>query len=349
MRFDRLALVVNLKKLSEKLGLSQTTVSRALNGYPEVKEGTRDRVLAAAEKYNYRANTRAKSLATGRAMAIGHVIPSSSHEMINPIFADFIAGAGETYSEAGYDMILSIVKDQDEERTYREIANKKSVDGVIVHGPRIPDSRIKLLNDLKLPFLMHGRSDVTDDHYPWLDMNNRSAFRRATEFLLDLGHTRIALLNGKETMNFAARRRTGFEEALNARGIPLDPALMRSDEMLEPYGYTSVMEMMKLANPPTAFLVSSVISAIGAQRAVQELGLELGKDISLITHDDQLSFLQISGNVPMFTCTRSSVRLAGKRCAEMLLAIIENPDSAPRHELWEAQLTVGNSTGRAKS
>lgn len=338
---------MNLKQLSEKLGLSQTTVSRALNGYPEVKEGTRQRVLAAADEHNYRPNTRAKSLATGRAMAIGHVIPSSSHEMINPIFADFIAGAGEAYSNAGYDMILSIVKDHDEERTYREIANKKSVDGVIVHGPRIPDPRIKLLQDLKLPFLMHGRADVDDAHYPWLDVNNRSAFRRATEFLLDLGHTRIALLNGLESMNFAARRRKGFEEALNANNITPDPALMRSDEMLEPYGYTSVMEMMRLPNPPTAFLISSVVSAIGAQRAIQELGLELGKDISLITHDDQLSFLQISGDVPMFTCTRSSVRLAGKRCAEMLLEIINGPDTAPRHELWEALLTVGNSTGRA--
>lgn len=340
---------MNLKQLSEKLGLSQTTVSRALNGYPEVKERTRQRVLAAADEHNYRPNTRAKGLATGRAMAIGHVIPTSSHEMINPVFADFIAGAGETYSNAGYDMILSVVEDKYEERAYRDIANKQSVDGVIVHGPRIIDSRVKLLDELKIPFLMHGRSDVTDCEYPWLDVNNRSAFRRATEFLLDLGHTRIALLNGLEAMNFAARRRAGFEEALKASNITPDPALMRSAEMLEPYGYTSVMEMMRLPNPPTAFLVSSVISAIGAQRAIQELGLELGRDVSVITHDDQLSFLQISGDVPMFTCTRSSVRQAGKRCAEMLLAIINDPEAAPRHELWEAQLTVGKSTGRVPS
>lgn len=337
---------MNLKELSDKLGLSQTTVSRALNGYPEVKEKTRVRVRDAAAKYNYRPNTRAKSLATGRAMAIGHVLPSSSHEMINPIFADFIAGAGETYSEAGYDMILSIVKDEDEERTYREIANKKSVDGIIVHGPRFPDPRIPLLQELGLPFLVHGRSQTDDRDYPWLDVNNRSAFRRATEFLLDQGHTRIALINGIETMNFAARRRVGFEEALSARGIPLDQSLLRSADMLEPYGYQSVMELMAQPNPPTAFLVSSVISAIGAQRAIKELGLELGRDVSLITHDDQLSFLQISGDVPMFTCTRSSVRMAGKRCAEMLLDIIQNPETATRHELWEAQLTVGNSTGR---
>jgi LacI family transcriptional regulator len=88
---------MNLKELALKLGLSPTTVSRALNGYPEVNEVTRERVVAAAKRHNYRPNTRAIRLATGRAMAIGHVIPvASKHEMVNPIFADFIAGAGET-------------------------------------------------------------------------------------------------------------------------------------------------------------------------------------------------------------------------------------------------------------
>ena len=108
---------MNLKQLSEHLNLSQTTVSRALNGYPEVNEDTRNRVLRAAQELNYRPNTRAKGLATGRALAIGHVIPvSNQHEMVNPVFGDFIAGAGESYAKAGYDMVLSLVADQDEAR-----------------------------------------------------------------------------------------------------------------------------------------------------------------------------------------------------------------------------------------
>ena len=90
---------MNLKELSSILGLSQTTVSRALNDYPEVSEATRRRVKEFARKHNYSPNTRAKGLATGRSMAIGHVIPiSTQHEIVNPVFADFIAGAGEVYS-----------------------------------------------------------------------------------------------------------------------------------------------------------------------------------------------------------------------------------------------------------
>jgi LacI family transcriptional regulator len=117
-----------------------------------VAEATRDRVEAAARRHNYRPNTRAKSLATGRAMAIGHVIPiSTQHEMVNPVFADFIAGAGETYSRAGYDIVLSVVPDRDEARAYRELRSRGSVDGIIVHGPRVEDARIGLLTTSACP------------------------------------------------------------------------------------------------------------------------------------------------------------------------------------------------------
>ena len=135
---------MNLKELSETLGLSQTTVSRALNGYPEVSEATRTRVEMAARKFNYSPSSRAKGLATGKALAIGHVIPTrSKHEMVNPVFGDFIAGAGEIYAQNGYEMILSIVNaDANEETVYRGLQSRRAVDGVVIHGPRMADDRI---------------------------------------------------------------------------------------------------------------------------------------------------------------------------------------------------------------
>jgi len=340
---------MNLRELSEKLGLSQTTVSRALNGYPEVSESTRRRVLDAARRYRYRPNARAKGLATGRTMAIGHVIPvSTKHEMVNPIFADFIAGAGETYSAAGYDMMLSVVRDEDEGRAYRDLAENRSVDGVILHGPRLDDPRIPLLTGLGLPFVVHGRASSGPAGYSYLDVNNRRAFARATGFLIDLGHRRIGFINGLEHMTFAQRRRLGFEEAMTAGGLAPDPALMRSDEMTEPYGHAAALEMLAAADPPTAFLTSSILAAMGVRRALEDRGLKMGRDISIVTHDDDLSYLQNGGDIPLFTATRSSVRAAGRRSAEMLLQTIAEPGSAPLQEIWEAELTLGSSTGPAR-
>ena len=338
---------MNLKQLAEHLKLSPTTVSRALNGYPEVKEATRERVQSAAKKFHYHPSHHANSLATGRAKAIGHVVPLSKHMMINPHFSDFIAGAGEAYSTAGYDMLLRVVSEDEEEAVYRSFAKNGRVDGVIVHGPKMDDSRVDLLQELQLPFVVHGRTLQDESSYSWLDVNNFRAFERATKFLIDLGHQDIALINGFESMNFALRRRDGYLSALSQASIKTNPDLMFSGEMNEPQGYEAVQSLLKGNAMPTALLLSSILPALGAVRAIQEAGLVPGSDVSIITFDDQLSFLQNSGDIPLFTSLRSSIQEAGRRLAEILIEIIETDQASSaenRHELWEAELVLGAST-----
>ncbi len=337
---------MNLKELANLLGLSQTTVSRALNDYPEVNEATRKRVVEAARANNYSPNNRAKGLATGRSMAIGHVIPiSTQHEIVNPIFADFIAGAGQVYSANNHDMLLSMVPDLEEEATYRNMAARRSVDGVIVHGPRAHDPRISLLDELGLPFVVHGRAGQNESDYNWVDVNNSRSFQRATNFLFDLGHRRIALVNGLEDMDFARRRREGYVEALRDHGLAPDPAIMRSSEMTEEYGWKAARSMLASTNPPTAFVVSSMLTAIGVRRAIGDIGQRMGRDISVIIHDDVLSYLRNGDDIPIFTAVRSSVHHAGRLCAEMLLDIIQGHTPPPRNLLLESELVVGGSTG----
>lgn len=340
---------MNLKQLADQLKLSQTTVSRALNGYPEVNEETRRRVLDAARAFNYRPNSRARSLATGRSMAIGHVVPLSAHnEMLNVVFSDFIAGAGEIYAERGFDMMVSVVPDTQELQAYKDAAQRGSVDGFIVHGPTRNDPRLPLLSDLGLPFVVHGRSTGYDAPYSWLDVNNRRAIKRATSYLLDLGHRRIGFLNGPEHMDFALRRREGYISALAAHGLDPDDTLMRAGQMLEPYGHEAAARMLDMPNPPTAFVCSSLVSTLGIRRAMDLRGLQMGHDVSIVCFDDDLSPLPNGGvEGPTFTAARSSVRLAGRRCAEMLIDRINDPTLPDTQELWEADLVLGNSTGVA--
>ena len=337
---------MNLKQLSTRLGLSQTTVSRALNDYPEVNEGTRQRVKVAAAKFNYRPDARATGLATGRAKAIGHVIPMNSNEVFNPIFAEFIAGASETYSKQGYELLLTMAPEGSEDSIYRQIASQKSVDGIIVHAPRINDSRIPLLQELQLPFVVHGRDTANSSEYAWIDINNRTAFFQATKLLIDLGHTEIALINGNETLNFAARRRTGYLDALQQAEVDTDSELMFEGELTEANGYRAASELLSRAKPPSAFLVSSYTGALGVRRAIYNAGLRMGADVSVVIHDDDLSYFHNSGDVPQFTATRSSVKQAGTLAAEMLLSIIERPTHLLPSRLLEANLIIGASTGR---
>ncbi len=328
------------------LGLSQTTVSRALNGYPEVSEATRARVVAAAETHNYRPNPRAQGLATGHSRCIGHVISAKhSVETVNPIFGDFMAGAGETYARHGYETMLTRVDADGEAEAYRNLKARGAVDGVVVHAPCMNDPRLPVLHEIGLPFVVHGRASGTDTPYDWLDVNNRRAFQEATRYLLDLGHSRIALINGHEDMDFAMRRRAGFEDAMRDAGVTIDPELMVAGEMTEGHGFRNAQRMLAHHAPPTAFLISSIISALGVRRALDARGLRVGQDVSIATFDDCLSYLQNGADTPVFTAARSSVRAAGAALAEMLIERIQNPDGAPATCLWEAELVVGASTG----
>lgn len=339
---------MNLKQLSNELGLSPTTVSRALNDYPEVNEHTRERVKLAARKHNYRPNSRATRLATGRAMTIGHVIPVNSTEVFNPIFGEFIAGASHAYSKRGYELSLTMAEADAEESIYREIASKGSVDGVIVHAPRVNDSRIALLQELQLPFVIHGRDSSNTSEYSWIDVNNRRAFYQATKLLIDLGHKDIVLVNGSETLNFAIRRRQGYLDALVDAKIDINPMLMHEGDLTEGNGFKAASHALAQKTPPTAFLVASYVGALGVRRAIHNAGLELGRDVSVIIHDDELSYFQNDGDIPQFTATRSSVNDAGERTANMLLDIIDDPKKAPMSQLLEAPLVIGSSTGPVK-
>ncbi|SOH92738.1 LacI family transcriptional regulator [Monaibacterium marinum] len=336
---------MTLKELADRLGLSPTTVSRALNGYPEVNAETRARIEIAARDYGYRANTMARKLATGRSMAIGHVIPLSNHQMINPIFAEFMAGASEIYSSEGYETLLAAVPAANEVQTYRELARRRSVDGLIVHAPRLNDPRVDLLRELELPFVVHGRSVDIEDRPVFLDTNNRRSFEQATTYLIELGHTRFALLNGMETISFARRRRRGFEQALQNNGLRSDASRMVDMEMTETNAYDVTMKWLNEPKPPTAILTSSTISALGVARAIRDAGLQIGDDVSLITHDDDLSFMRNVGDPPPFTALQSPIRDAGAKCARMLIDHIAGKKVSS--EIWKCEFIEGRSTGPA--
>lgn len=338
---------MNLKQLAKHLNLSQTTVSRALNGYPEVNAETRRRVDEVARKVGYRPNPHAMRLATGRSHAIGHVLPSDRMLLIDPHFSDFIAGAGDVYSANGFDVMLHVGGSEDEQTVYRRYAQSGAVDGVVVMGPRLNDWRINLLTELDLPFIVHGRAGDAEDGYAWLDIDNRGAFRQATKLFTDLGHRRIGLINGNEAFTFATHRRQGYEDSLQAAGIGVDPSIMTSDAMTEENGYRQTKRLLTSENRPSALLFSSMLFISGAMRAAYELGLHIGSDISLIAHDDGLPFLNAEGLVPSLTTVRSSIRAAGSRVAELLIEMINNPEAAQPHELWTVDLIVRGSTGPA--
>jgi Transcriptional regulators len=338
---------VNLKQLAELLGLSQTTVSRALNGYPEVSRATRERVLKAAEETGYRPNAAARRLATGRAGSIGLVMPAAPDYYADIHFAEFLSGLGEEAARQDFHFVLMPKKPGEEEDALRWLAASGSVDGVYLAYMQEKDPRIPLMHSLKMPFLIHGRSIGMNEDYPFLDVDNEAAFRDATNLLLELGHRRLALLNGPAGLDFTIRRRKGAEAAMAAKGLALDPAQVHHTAMTDEFGFRGMRQLLEQETPPTAVLCASTVLALGAIRAVNQAGLRLGRDISLIAHDDVLPLLKPEDFSVPLTTTRSSLRAAGVRIGQRLIDRIKGIETGPEQELWKAELIVRSSTGAA--
>ena len=336
---------MRLKDLAEHLGLSQTTVSRALNGYPEVNEKTRLRVAETATRLGYRPNANALRLATGRAGAIGMVLRGSSE--FGPHTSEFLSGVGGRLAEEEIDIIVSTVQTYQEEiAAYRRLAASQKVDAIILHSPTLHDERAKLLMELNIPFVLHGRTEIGAPH-AWLDIDNAGAIERATSHLLDLGHRRIALLNGLKDRSFAVHRESGYRKALAARGVAFDPSLLSNSVFSDEIAFRTAHDLLERTQRPTAFLAGSMMTALGVFRAIRQAGLALGQDVSMIAHDDVFPYLNADNMYPSMSTTRSSISLAGVRIAELILQILGGKPVADIHEVWPVELVLRESTGPA--
>ena len=338
---------MNLKQLSEMLGLSQTTVSRALNGYPEVNEATRERVLQAVQETGYRPNKAAQRLATGKAGSIGLVMPTAPGHYSDVHFGEFLTGLGEEAVRHDFHFVIMPSDPDDEVAALRRLAISGNVDALFVAYMRGHDPRLPLLKSLSMPFLVHGRSFGTEPDYPYLDIDNEGAFYDATRLLLQLGHTRFGLLNGPEHLDFAIRRRNGVVSALGERGLTLPEDCISHMSMTDEHGQFAMERFLQLPERPTAILCSSTVLALGAIRAVTQAGLKLGEDISLIAHDDVLPHLKPENFSVPLTTTRSSLRAAGVRIAQRLIGTVKRDGPCPEQELWKTELIVRASTGAA--
>lgn len=336
---------MKLKEFAEHIGLSPTTVSRALSGYPEVSEATRKRVSEEAARLGYRPNVNAVRLATGRAGAIGVVMTKVGDYQ----FSEFMSGMAERLSGSDIDILLTPMAEHettDELQIYRRLAQSRRVDAVVIHSPRPNDPRIALLHQLKLPFIVHGRSE-TDVPHAWLDIDNEGAIRRSTDHLLDLGHRRIAMLNGREGLTFTLDRDRGYQTALAERGIAFDPGLVSHAEFTDEQGFRIARARLADHPRPTAFIAGSMMTALGIYRAARAMNLTVGKDVSVIAHDDVFPYLTADNMAPALSATRSSIRAAGHRIADLLLQMLEGREATEIAELWPVELILRESSRAA--
>jgi len=333
---------VTLKFLAAHLGLSEGTVSRALNNYPDISKATVKRVEAAAIELGYKANPLARRLATGIPEAVAYLLPESNSSISETFLSQLLSGLGDSLSSKGWDLLIKqSVSFEEESEMIKRLILSGSVSGVVLSRPRKNDHRIELLQEASFPFIVHGRSS-NSDNYAWYDVDSSKAFVDAVTHLASLGHERIGLVSAPSYYSFAQSRLDGYQQGLSDNGLSFDASLIQETELTDDDGEHAADILLNQNNPPTALLCMTDTIALGALAAVRKRGLEVGKHVSVIGYDG----LDLGKHTnPPLTTMAQPLAQSGRILGDMLLAIIDGADPKDFQELRSATLLRRKSDG----
>ncbi|SDE78679.1 LacI family DNA-binding transcriptional regulator [Limimaricola pyoseonensis] len=333
---------VTITRLSEALGLSKGTVSRALNGYPDIAEATRLRVRRQAEAMGYRPLSHAQAIKTGRVRALGLVLQIGDHDSQRPFLADFLAGITMAASAEGWTLTVATAESEAGIlQTMAQLIEDRKADGFILPRTLSEDPRVTLLRERGVPFVMFGRT-ARPEGCAWFDILGEEAMRDAVLHLAGLGHRRIGFVNGGTRYNFSRLRLEGYRAGLAAAGLAADPDLIRGEALQVEDGARETRALLALGAPPTAVVFAVDQAALGLYRACAERGLAVGRDVSVLGYDGVPDGLHAAPPLSSFAVDR---RAAGQRLAELLIRRIRGEDPELLRETARAVLVDRGSAG----
>jgi DNA-binding LacI/PurR family transcriptional regulator len=338
--------MVGIKRLAEHLNISIGTVSRALNGRPDVNPATRQRVLEAAAELGYVANQSGRNLRQGNTNAIGFMIESGVDTAGNSdnFFLGVIDGVQHVLTRHHLDLlVLPCPGDEDPSQYLQRMVSRRAVDAMIISATHRIDARIVILAKARIPFIALGRSTSGAD-YPWLDLDFVGIANRAVDRLVANGHRRIALGLPSNDINLGFLFLDGFKQALKRHKIKFEPSLIIRAASTEQGGYQIAHEVLGMKERPTALVLIYELMAIGVYRRLSEAGMTPGKDLAVIGFRESPLAKFLS---PTLTCFRMSLRDLGIGLAESLLAAMPTyADVYPQgrvNKIWPMELVVGES------
>ena len=337
---------VTISDVSAVLGMTKSTVSRALNGYPDIAENTRLRVQRMAEKMGYRPLSQAQAIRTGQSHALGLILQLNDHDAHRPFLAEFLASISYVASREGWTLtVASADSDAATLKEMRQLVEDRKADGFILPRALREDPRVELLRELNVPFVIFGRTrDDTD--CAWYDIAGEDAMRQAVVRLAELGHKRIGFVNGGTRYNYSWLREEGFRLGMADADLNVDPNLMLTDAVTAIAGAAAARSLLSASEAPTAIVFAVDTAALGVWAVAEDKGLSIGRDLSIVAYDGSP---EGAAATPALSSFAVNIRHAGERLAHLLIRRIRGEDPRNLRELESAEFRSGGSIGPAPS
>jgi DNA-binding LacI/PurR family transcriptional regulator len=308
---------VTLAEVAQRAGVGLATASRALRNTPGVATATRDRVRLVAEELSYVPSPDAASLARGTTGRVAIVVP----HLDRWFFGAILAGLESVLRDADLDVLLYHVGDlADRHHFFDQLPARRKVDAVVVVAFPVGDRERQRLDLMGVRIVAAGGQSAD---YPYVCIDDLHVGRQAMNHLINLGHTRIAMLEAMDPDQPGLRsgRSTAYSACLADAGLPVDPALVRTSTWGGEEGAASMGALLGMRDPPTAVYAHSDEVALGAMRTSRRAGLRIPEDVSIVGIDDHPH-----AALADLTTVRQPVQLQGQLAGAMLLGLIRGDE-----------------------
>jgi LacI family transcriptional regulator len=331
--------IASIREVARLSGVSVATVSRVLNGTAPVADATRRRVLAGVRELDYVPNAAARTLVRRRSQIVGVVVNTGAEhpDLKHPFFGDVLAGLKQALGARGYDLLIFTG-----EQGFARRALQHQVEGLALMGVDRRDRDLQAALRCRLP-LVTVDLDVRGPRAGYVTSDNVDGARAATRHLARLGHERIATITGLEHTKPAIDRLYGYREELAAQRLAYRDTYVRAGDFYASSGHEQMHRLLRLRRPPTAVFAASDEMAIGAIGAIQEAGLAVPEDLSVVGFDDIESAALIR---PPITTVRQDKVALGRVAGDALIALVEDDAALPPAVSLPVELVVRRSTAQ---
>lgn len=338
--------MATIRDVAREAGVAISTVSYALSGKASLKDETRARVIEAADRLGYQSRSARRS--RGDAVAIpliGILLPGGPGEppLDYHYLPETLRGATEAAEDFRFLVTVLYEKVKIPQFDFAAMCRARNVRGIIVPTPKLHDAIMDGLMAEGFPTVLCQGAPAPTPGMPTVGIDDEQGGFRATEHLVILGHTRIAMiLPGPVEIQFSAARLAGYRRALQTYGISYDALLVAPGGLLEDVAEASMGRLLDLADPPTAVFAGNDTQAIGAMRAARKHGLTIPADLAVIGFDDTAAAHQ---SVPPLTTMRYPDYRIALEAARMLIRKILRPEIQPESIVIPAELVIRESCG----
>lgn len=331
----------NIYEIAKQAGVSVTTVSKALNDYPDISAKTKKKIHKISQELGYRPNSVARSLSMKRSWIIGVFFNDYLNSGFkHPFFIDIIEAFKKVVGQKGFDLLFIANHHYDgKQMSYVNQCRNRNADGLITLGLSNDDPFISELVQSNIPCISIDL-DLIGKRLGYITSENVQGVVDAIEYLYSLGHRKIAKIAAPLITLAGHQRYIGYKQAVEKLGLPyISDYIVTSDFTIES-GYQAMQQLLSLPDRPTAVFAAADLMAIGAMKAIQEAGLSVPHDISVIGFDD----IELCQHVtPSLTTVRQNKQELGIQAAEALLKLIENENSIPPSSIIPTELVIRDS------